>query len=112
MSLRDRLIRALGGYTRADVRKEVDAAKRKKPSLALGAERRLPIRVQCQFLLRREADLTDKLTRENMAYRIGAEMLKANLIAFTPAPCLPDTVPEMQAEAWVMPPGSREDIKQ
>ena len=111
MKIKDRIIRALGGYTRADVREQVDAAKRPKPALVLGMERRLPIRVRCRQPLVRDEDFTDKLMRENLAYRIGVAMLKANLIAFTmePGRHLED-VPMIQAEALVMAPGSREQV--
>lgn len=104
MRIKERIIRALGGFTRADVREQVDAAKRTKPALVLGVERRLPFRVRCRQTMVRDADFTDKLTRENLAYRIGAELLKHDLIAFTPVPGDPQKPPEIQAEAWVMRP--------
>lgn len=108
MRIKERIIRALGGFTRADVREQVDAAKRTKPALVLGVERRLPFRVRCRQALLRDTDFNDKMVRENLAYQIGAALLRNNLIAFTPVAGGPEELPEIQAEAWVMRPGSRE----
>ena len=110
MRIKERIIRALGGYTRADVREQVDAAKRTKPALVLGVERRLPFRVRCRQALLRDADFTDRLARENLAYQIGAALLNYNLIAFTMVPYRQETdIAQIQAEVWALAPGSREN---
>ena len=94
MKMREWLIRKLGGYTLDDLNladKFCRMAQRTKP---------LPmVRLACKQILRRDQDAAEeRLTRENMAYRLSAEMLRAGAIRFTRDEDDPSGIPVLTAE--------------
>ena len=103
MKLKDRLIRWLGGYTPAEWQREISAMRGARGSLYLGAVRLLPIRVECRQILRAPVYGNDKLTRENMAYKLAACMLERGLIAYEVEEN-EDRPPELRARVTVYPP--------
>lgn len=94
MKMREWLIRKLGGYTVDDLNladKFGRMARRTEP---------LPtVRLACKQILRRDQDATEEsLERENMAYRLSAEMLQAGAIRFTRDEDDPSGIPVLTAE--------------
>ena len=82
MRIRNRIIRRLGGYTREDVRREVDRAKMSRPALDLGRERRLPVKIGSEQPISRMEDSENPMVRENLAYSLVKHMLRFELIRF------------------------------
>lgn len=103
MSIRNRLIRALGGYTPAEWQREITSMRGSRTPLHLGVVRRLPVRVEAAQLLSRAEDGGDRIVRENMAYRLAVILLERGLIRFEVVEDA-GALPELRALAVVYPP--------
>jgi hypothetical protein len=94
MKMREWLIRKLGGYTLDDLN-----LADKFGRMARQTEPLPTVRLACKQILRRDQDaMEESLTRENMAYRLSAEMLRSGVIRFTKDEDGPSGIPVLTAE--------------
>lgn len=108
MKIKDKLIHALGGYTRAEWQTGITSSRGVRQSLVLGVERRLPIRLKCRQTIIRPEDAMDALNRENMAYRLAKAALDAHVIAFRAVERGSKALLEMEAELLTLPPDNKQ----
>lgn len=100
MKVKSRIIKALGGYTQAEWDEERRRNSPRRPILIDTCIRTMPVRVRCDAHATLSSDMNDKAFQENMAYRIGIELLRSGLISFRLISDFPDQLPVVRAEVW------------
>ena len=107
MRIKDRIIRALGGYTPEEWQREITSMRGSRTPLHLGVIRRLPVKAEARQTLWQSLDANDRLVRENLAYRLSAILLDRGLIRFEIVK-KEGQLPELIARAVVYPPEDQE----